>query len=409
MKKVFNFLMVALFSMIVMSVAGPLPVLAIGGLAGAANHALKMGIITPVKGALFTSVDVSALAAYAGDYEKQLFSTMVNGLDIANDITVMPNIKHKKNLTKLTATANAKPFSTTEEYAGALKYAPRVLEVRPGKVELLIDLEEYRETWQAEQMGPGSGANKNNIPFAAYVWDQVFKSLGSEINDRTAYFGIDKDDAAAFDPGVAYAVGDIVTFESNSITHYYRANTATLAGESPATHPAKWDNVSAEAIAEGLGAKLEAEVTAANLSEVALGAVTTGAEALAAQRELFRSLSPKYKNMGVTLYQSFTDYELLMDGIEDKITKYTKDDNTPVYLPGTDRKCLVKPCTWLAGSRRLIASPKPNILMGTDLLSDMNDIKVLENAKLWTMPVGIKFLVGFQIRDLEAITIGDQS
>lgn len=409
MKKSYRILLLSFLGAMLFSIGGITPVLAIGGIKLIADKVVNKTTLINVA---YTSVDVSGLAAYAGDYEQMLFSTMVNGLDIAQDIRVLPNIKFKRNLTKLTATSGAKPFSTAEEYNGSLNYTPRVIEVKQGKVEMLIDLEDYRETWMADQMNAGSGANKgvNDVPFASYVWSEVMKSLGAEINNRTAYFGFDSSATAVWDNGTVYTAGDKVKFtEASGTINYYNANATTVAAESPATTPAKWDLVNAEAIAKGFAEIISDEITAGDLVATATGAVTNGTEALAAQRLLFRSLPESYKKMGVTLYQSYTDYEFLMDGIEDKISKYTKDDNTPVYLPGTNQKCLVKPATWLTGSRRLIATPSDNLIMGTDLLSDMNSIKVLENAKLWTMPVGIKFGLGLQIRDLDAIKIGDQA
>lgn len=402
MKKIFSKIPFLFLLAVIFTVAGATPALAIGGIKMVAEKMAPKVTMT----ALYSSVDVSALAAYAGDYEQQLFSTMVNDLDIARDIRVMPMIKNKLNLTQLTATANAKPFSTDEEYQGSLGYTPRVLEVKQGKTELLIDLESYRNEWMADQMGPGSGANKtiDNMPFAQYTMQELFKSLGAEINNRTAYFGFDSSSTAVYDNGDhPFAVGDRVYQVANGVKHFYECTVITSSGEAPATTPAKWKIVDAEAIAEGLGSK----IANSGKTPVNTGAVTTGAEALAAQRKLFRALDTPYKNMGVTLFQSYTDYELLMDGIEDKITKYTRADNTPLTLPGTDGKCIVKPATWLTGSRRLIATPSQNLLMGTDQLGDMNQIKIAD-SKLWTIPVGIKFGVGFQIRDLGAIEFGDQ-
>lgn len=406
MKKLNQRLLKGFLFMMLFAVAGLTPALAIGGLAHFAQKMAPKVTITQ----LYSSVDVAALASYAGDYEKQLFSTMVNGLDVASDIRVMPNIKNKLNLTKLTAQANARPFSTNEEYQGTLKYRPRVIEVKQGKVEMLINLEDYRNEWMADEMGAGSHANKGaqSIPFAPYTWNEVLKSLGAEINDRTVYHGFDSSGTDAYNSGLAYSIGDRVFETVGGITNYYEATSAVAAGEDPASTPSKWKTVNAEAIAKGFKEIYNEEITASKIAPVATGAITTGAEALAAQRELFRSLPEAYKKMGVTIFQSYTDYELLMDGIEDKITKYTKEDNTPVYLPGTDRKCIVKPVTWKTNTRRLTATPANNLIMGTDLLSDMNNIKVLENANLWTIPVGIKFGAGFQIRDLEALAINDQ-
>lgn len=354
--------------------------------------------------------NVAALAAYAGEYEQALFSTLVNSLDVAQDITVVPNVKHKLNMTKLKANSAPKPFNSTEEYEADLVYSPRVLEVKAAKSELLIDVEKYRTTWMGQALLPGSGSGKKEVPFAQYVWGEVMKDLAAEINNNVPFFGFGPDAFTAFDAGATYAINDKIIFTDGGLIGYYIATDTTTAGQSPATHPAKWSKVNSRAIAEGFQSIIAAEITASAISPVSTGSVTDGATALAAFRALWRAMPVPYKSTGATIYCSYTDFEFLMDGIEDKIYKYTTPEVSPViYLPGTERKCAIKPATWLGTSRRLICTPKENLVMGTDLLSDMNEIKVLEDAKLWTLPVGIKFLLGFQIRDVSAIRVGNQA
>jgi hypothetical protein len=41
------------------------------------------------------------------------------------------------------------------------------------------------------------------------------------------------------------------------------------------------------------------------------------------------------------------------------------------------------------------------------LLSDLNDISVIEDV--YTLKAGIKFVIGWQIRDLAALKVGDQA
>jgi hypothetical protein len=45
--------------------------------------------------------------------------------------------------------------------------------------------------------------------------------------------------------------------------------------------------------------------------------------------------------------------------------------------------------------------------MGTDRLSDMNHIET--DKHIYTMDAGISFLLGFQVRDFDAMKIGDQA
>jgi len=402
-------IMPVLFGAFIAFISGFNPVL--GGAAFyTLSKAVELHSRIPNGVSLMAAADVSALAAFPGEYEQKLFSTLINSMDIAKDITLMPDVKKKMNLTKLRVKKGARPYSGTHEPdSGDLIYTPRVLEVKVGKRDLLIDPEDYRATWMASQVGAGSGASKKTIPFEQFVWAEVMKSLGAELNDEVAYFGLDLSalTVSAFAGGSTYAVGDYITF--GSPTRWYRCITITSAGQSPLTHPAKWKDVTAIVITKGLGTIIADEITATNLSVTATGSITDGATAKAAFKKIFRAHSDAYKAAGLITYCSYADYEFLVDGLSEN-TKYTREDASPsgrLYLPETGRKNEIQPVTWMNGSRRLIATPKENLILGTDLLSDLNDIKVIEDV--YTLKTGIKFTLGFQIRDLSAIKVGDQA
>lgn len=384
---------------------------AVGAVAAlGAQYTIQTVSQLPVGSLFVSAVDVSSLAAYPGEYEDQLFSTLINSLDVAKDITVIPNVKNKLNLTKLKVKKGARPYSGTHEPGvGDLNYTPRVLNVEVGKRDLLIDPEDYRATFMAQKVGPGSGASKKDIPFAEYVWNEVMKSLAAEINDEVAYHGLKRSalTITAYSGAATYAVGDYISYGTSPVK-WYRCVSATTAGQSPDTHAAKWLDVTARIITEGFGSIIASEITATNLTATATGAITDGATAKAAFKKLFRAHSDAYKAAGLITYCSYTDYEFLLDGLTET-TKYTRDDASEgkLYLPETGKKNLIQPVTWLNGSRRLICTPAENLLMGTDLLSDLNDINVVPDV--YTLKVGIKFVMGFQIRDLEAIKIGDQA
>lgn len=374
------------------------------------------------------AADVSALVAYAGTHEAELIWTLLNGFDIANDIRVIPQLKSKHNLPKLTVGDGARPYSSTTEFkTGDLQYTDRTLEVRVGKRELLIDIEDYRGSYLEEFLPNGAlGAkgqqNQNNIPFAAWTFDKVSKKIAQEINDKTAYNGFLKSAAVAFDAGDAYAVGDYVTFTVSGITEWFKCVTITTAGQTPLTHAAKWQNVTAEAIAPGIKYHLDAAITAGDIVETSTGVVNSASTALEAFKKLYRSAPVAFKNNGIVIHAPYTDYEYLLDGIEDKLSKYTREDVTPndttggLYLPGTNRKCIVKPASWLGTSRRMIAEPwmmqsnkikGSNLVMGMDMMGDMNTIAT--KANLWGVEVGYKIVIGFQICDTDALWVGNQA
>lgn len=370
-------------------------------------------------GALFSAVDISGISKYANQFQKPLINTLVNGLDVANDILVMPNIKSRKQLAKLTVGKGFKPYSNTKQFfTGDLAYTERELLVNPGKREIEIDVEDYRDTYLAQVLMPGSAANKDKvqqIPFAAWTMQKVIERVQAEINDATAYDGFDKADAVAYSEIATYSVGEYVTYTQGGVLSYFKCIVDTSAGEDPDDTAASWQKVDAEAVAKGIGTILAEEIAGSGITEVAIGAITDGTTALAAHLELFRSMPPAYKRSGCIIHSPYTDYEFLMDGIME-ISKYTREDLAAqgyMVLPKTGGKCIVKPSSWQPNSRRLICEPMAevgrgaNLVLGTDLLSDSNQITTFND--LWVLQIGIKVVIGFQIQDLNALKIGDQA
>lgn len=371
---------------------------------------------------LGNAVDISALTAYGDEHKRELITDLVNGLDIANDILVIPNVKNKIPLAKLVVGNGFRPYSKTKEFkAGQLAFSDRMLITQTGKRELQIDYREFKDSYLAWRTTPGNSANKdfNSMEFAPWVWKQVFNNVKREINDETAYFGFDKADAVAFDIGDPYAIGDYVTFTQDGVLEYFLCIDTAAAGDSPDTDPEKWRNVTARAVVPGIKAYLDEAIDDTDLTEEAIGAIASAADAKAGFKELFRTFNPAIKQFGVVVHASYTDCEYLLDGLED-LSKYTMPDVSALVkaglipIPGTNFKGWAKPATWLGDSRRLIAEPMMpgtngvgmNLVLGTDLLSDMNDIATTK--ELWTIDTGIAVDLGFQIQDLAALRINDQ-
>lgn len=370
---------------------------------------------------LGVSTDVSGITAYADEHKRDLISTLVNGLDIANDITVIPNVKNKIQLSKVAVGNGFRPYSATHEpKTGHIVFSDRQLEVLVGKVDLLIDSKAFQAKHLAWRTSPGNRASKtfNDMDFAPYVWDQVIKGLQREINDETAYYGFDSSATPTFSEGSTYAANLYVKYTVNGVVEYFQniSGGTTTAGEDPLDTPAKWRNVTARAVVPGIKSHIDAAIAATTLSQTSTGAITTGATARAAFKELFRDMPAPYKNNGVIIHASHTDCEWLLDGQED-ITKYTTPEMVHLGLIpiiGTNGKGYAKPATWLGTSRRLIAEPMipgtgmgMNLVMGTDLLSDANDINTVPDVH--TIKTGITVSLGFQIQDLSALRVGDQA
>jgi len=372
---------------------------------------------------LGNAADVSAITAYADEHKRPLIATLVNGLDIAKDITVIPNVKNKIALTKLSVGDGFRPYSATTEFkSGQLAYSDRYLETKTGKRELLIDVRDFKSKHLAWRTSPGNRASKTfqDMEFAPFTWMKVIEGLQREINDETAYFGFDSSATPTFSEAATYANGLYVKYTVNGVVEYFQnvSGSTTTAGEDPIDTPAKWRNVTARAVVPGLKSYIDAAITG-GFGVTSTGAISSGSTAVAAFKEIFRDMPVAYQKYGVIVHCSFTDAQFLMDGMEDTY-KYTTADVSAaigmgmIPIPGTLGKGYAKPATWLGSSRRLIAEPLApgtamgmNLVMGTDLLSDANDIKHKEN--LWNTETGILVDLGFQIQDLNALRLGDQA
>lgn len=350
---------------------------------------------------------LAGLAAYAGAYEKQLFSTLVNALDAVTDLTVYLNVKNKLNLTKLKAGKGARPYSvSTTARPGDLKYTGRVLEVSMGKRDMEIEPMQYRDTWQSEVMKPG--VNADDIPFEGYVMDQIVTEFAAEINDKTVYFGFDKSLAAAFDTGKAYSPGEYMLFNAaDGFTDYYLCLTSTTANQTPVSHAVKWQEVNAEAITVGFAVRIAYAISNEGLVPVVTGAISN-TNAVAKVELVARSMPVAFQKAGFTVFISYDVWWKYQDDYRERYGKQIQINKDGFFdIDAFAGKVKLKPCTWMGASQRIIATPKENLIIGTDQLSDAN--KIDSFVKLRTMELGINLDICTQIRDLEAIKVNDQA
>jgi len=359
------------------------------------------------------SIDLSLLAAYPGDYRMQLMKQLYNALNLEKEgISVIPNVKYKEILHKLLVRKGLKPYTGRfKSKSGDIGYEPRELSVEKAQRDLSIEPSIYIPTFMASQRGKGENANNMTVPFAQFMWEQVLAELATELNLETVYHGVGKAAFAAFNGATEYEVGDLVKYTVDDEVRYFRCVAATAAGETPVSHAAKWEWAGARAVCIGLGKIITDELADADVDfdPVATGAVDS-TNAYDKFTKLFRAHAEPVK-MGkvgqVITYCSITDYEHLLDDYENKIKKQFEEIDGIIYLAKTNRLNVIKPVSWLNGSRRLISTVAGNLVAGTDQLSDMNVIKTKE--EMYHIDAGITFMLGFQIRDLEVLKVGDQA
>lgn len=354
--------------------------------------------------------NLSLLAAYPGDYRMELIKVLYNALNLeAEGISVWSGIKSKTNLHKLVVRKGAKPYTGTFKSKDDLSFEPRVLDVDKAQRDISVEPSKYLASFMEKLRGAGENSQNMNIPFAQFMWESVLEELATEINLETVFHGVGAAAFPAYAAGTAYAVGDLIKYTQDGELRYFRCIVATTAGQNPDTHAAKWDWAGARAVAIGFGKIIVDEIAATKITPVATGAVTN-VNAYDKFTSMFRShLEPVKmgKHGKVFTYCSMTDYENLTDDYENKITKQFEEIDGVLYLAKTNRVNIIKPVSWLSGSRRLISSLKGNLVAGTDQLSDMNVIKTIE--QMYSIDAGITFMLGFQVQDLAALRVNDQA
>lgn len=355
------------------------------------------------------SPDISQIQKYLGKVKPQLIRKFFNDLAVANDITVQPNVKNKLLLPKLIINGKPRPYTGNHmPNAGDIGYGDRELIVDQFQRDFSIDPRKYRNTYLAEFRPSGEGANANTIPFAQYTLETAILQNSSILNDQVVWNGLGKAAFAPFNAGTVYASGDKIVFAgTDGEPHYYIANAATTAGQSPTTHPAKWDNKDELAITEGLGTKLKAGRTGGSILAASTG-VITNTDGYKQAVMVYRKLSEALRNQAkeICLFASNDTIDKISDSFTD-IQKFTNADKTVVYLPGTDGKCKLVRASWMAGSGTLVAAPKSNLYMGTDLLSDFNEISTIPHV--YKLDMGLAGLIGFQYADADAVVLNDQN
>lgn len=357
------------------------------------------------------SVDLTLIKNYAGTYADSLLRRLYFQLALAaTGISVMPGLKSKHTLHKILKKKGLKPYTGTEApRAGSITYEPRVLEVLKAQHDDSFHPSDYIGTYMEKLRGTGENPNNKTIPFQKVVMETIMDEIADEIVTDTIYNGVGKAAFTAYSALTVYNAGNLITYTQENELRYFRCIATTTAGQNPDTHPAKWDWAGGRAIAKGFGKIIADEITGGGIAAsqvIATGAIASGT-AYAQYTSLWRGLNEKIRTKGATIHTSFSNYEKLMDDYEDKIKKNFEQVDGITYLAKTDRKCQILPVNWLSGSGRLIATPGQNLWMGTDQTSDMNTMKAIE--KMYTLQLGMSFMIGFQIADLEVLAVNDQA
>jgi hypothetical protein len=348
-----------------------------------------------------------AATKFIGNKDKQMINQMLNNLEFLGDVRTMRLASLNGTLLpKMTVAGGIRPLDLdVETRAGSNRnFTGRKLFVYEGMKIIDMIPEELYNTFLSDMLEPGA----KQMPFAQWVWEQEFAKIAQEINDNL-YLSTYKGDAALFNAGTAYAVGDHIKFGTEN--DIYRCTAITTAAQSPTTHPAKWTLVNTSVISTGWGTIIAAEITAGNIAGanlISTGAITS-ANALDKVEAMVNGMTVAHRKLGGQILVSDAVY-----------SNYLKQEKT-VYSAALNQQMgngqktvygypnwVIKRATWMGTSSRLIATQKNNFVFGTNVESNMNTVaKTIET--LHGSRSVVKWLQGCEIADLETLYVNDQA
>ncbi|MFN3802177.1 hypothetical protein [Belliella pelovolcani] len=351
--------------------------------------------------------DIEAIRKYIEVADKKLINQMLNGLDIAKDLPVLRDVREPRHLKKMVVDAGARRLNTSIKKAkGGRTFSERILTPQGAMKIIEIIPEEVRESFMSSQLDP----NAKEIPFGQWVWQQEFAKIASEINDNF-FYSVNPETIPAFSATATYAEGALVYF--NDIVYEMIDDVDTTAGQSPETHQAKWADVDNKVICDGPDKIIEEELTAGNLLISGSGGSFDKDSAYDAVMDLWDPIPEAHKNKRLVL---LTSYDVQSDiaisqnkqfGTGVGVGSVDIEQGKPFVVKGTGGRLTVVPNTWMLGSRRLMATMAGNAVIGMNQTGDASKVgKVIEN--LHGYEAIVKWMIGFQFRDLEVLYVNDQ-
>jgi hypothetical protein len=351
--------------------------------------------------------DIDAIKNYIEVYDKKLINQMLNGLDVARDLPVLRDVREPRHLKKMVVDAGARRLNTTIDKAkGGRKWTERILTPQGAMKIINIVPEDVRQSFMSSMLDP----NAKDLPFAAWVWEQEFNKLASEINDNF-YFGFNPGTIPAFDAAATYDEDDLVYF--NDIVYKCIDPAGTTAAQSPATHPAKWEDVDNQVICDGPDHIIEAELTAGNLLVAGSGGSYDETTAYDAVLDMWDTIPEAHKNKRLVAHVSYdaqSDIALAQNtkfGTGQGIGGVDIEQGRPFIVKGTGGRLTVVPHTWMLDSRRIMITMPGNAVLGMNQVGDASKVgKIVDTLHGYVAIV--KWMIGFQFRDLEVLYVNDQ-
>jgi hypothetical protein len=356
------------------------------------------------------TANIDAIKGYLKTNGSKLLYQRLNELSIFKDFKegVIRNHRSEVVLTKMVPDAGVRQLNTSiNSPKGGRTYTGRTIVPRFGMKILGFNPDELLETFLGAMMAPG----QKREPFHVWSMEREFEKMKAEI-ENAFYTSKYVPQSQTFEAGATYSIGDVVYFETDQI--FYECVSATTAGQSPASHPAKWSDADEKVLFDGLATIITELITGG------LTPTTTGAwdhtNAVEKVMTMWDNVPEAWRNTpgGLRLHVS-------LDGTEDYTRNYNSifghgagiggvdlDTIKPFKVRDTAGRLTLVPTQSMGSSRRMIITAPGNVVIGTNTLPDFNSVgKVIETHHGYESV--IKFALNSQIADPEALWVNDQA
>lgn len=275
--------------------------------------------------------NAQAFQGYVRTYAEQLFCELFYGFKTSQLAQIYEGIKGKHVITQLEVGDNlARRWNKNfEPVADAATHKPRVLETVLNKVDFSVVPQDYEFSYMGALRQKGQ--NPADWPFQAYVMDKVTAKLLQE-------------------------------FEY-----------AAWRGEAVAS-PASGDYL--RETFDGYLTIIADAITATDITPVATGAISVS-NIIDKLRVMWEAVSSVYKENGTDIFMSYTMYDLYRKAYKDayKIdpayTEITAAGYRGIEYEMGNGNCRIIPINGMAGSGRVVITPRENLTIGIDSPSDV--------------------------------------
>lgn len=263
---------------------------------------------------------------YVGDHAGQYIAACLKSADSLDYLTVLENIKYKRNMTKLSSTGLVKDDACTFVSTGELVMAERVL--TPKNMAINVDLcrQDLLSEWQANSMNPGA-------------WNRDFS------NDFTAFImGYMADTLADYIESQVWSGNAATTGEIGSFTH---ASAGSLFGDATVVDVAA------------------ATLTSANIVAQIRLALASVPSCLFGKEDLYIYMNHK-------TYRFYVESQAALTGGSYMGLGSMNDGFVPMF-----EGVKIATCPGLLDDQMVVAQ-KSNLFFGTDLLGDSSEIRTID-------------------------------